>query len=121
MDFDVDHRGSWNACIFSPWGDFQMRLNIILSILLALSICGNVFFISGCKTFSPVIIEGQPPECNDFYSVLKYYSVQGGDSAFVGTVYGNCMSARKEADREKIINCFRLNQNNLEGFMRCVK
>jgi hypothetical protein len=98
-----------------------MRLNIILSILLALSIGGNAFFLTGCKTFKPVIIAGQPDECNDFYSVLQYYSVQGGDSAFVGTVYGNCTAARRDANREKIINCFRLNQNNLEGFTRCVK
>ena len=98
-----------------------MKLNIILSCLFALSVCGNLFFLSGCKTFEPVIIEGQPDECNDFYSILKYYSVQGGDSAFVGTVYGNCTTARKDANRERIINCFRLNQNDLAAFTRCIK
>jgi len=78
-------------------------------------------FLVGCKSFKPVIIPNQPDECNDFYSVLQYYSVQGGDSAFVGTVFEKCVQARKEAKSEKIINCFKLNQNNLEGFTRCIK
>jgi hypothetical protein len=78
-------------------------------------------FYTGCKSFEPVIIPGQPDECNDFYTVMQYYSVQGGDSAFVGTVFEKCVQARKEQKSDKIINCFKLNQGNLDGFTRCIK
>lgn len=56
----------------------------------------------GCKSFDPVIIENQPDECNDFYSILKYYSVEGKDSAFVGTVYNECKIARVNKYRNRI-------------------
>jgi hypothetical protein len=55
-----------------------------------------IFFI-GCRNFDIVNIEGQPDECNDFYTVMKYYAAAGqGDSAFVGTVYNECRTARAE-------------------------
>lgn len=78
------------------------KIQIAIAIIFFLSIAGNVFLLSGCKSFSPVIVEGQPDECNDFYSILKYYSVEGKDSAFVGTVYNECKLARAEKRDDKI-------------------
>ena len=78
------------------------KIQIAVVILFCLSIAGNVFLLSGCKSFEPVIMEGQPDECNDFYSILKYYSVEGKDSAFVGTVYNECKIARAEKRNIKI-------------------
>lgn len=86
-------------------------------------------FLVGCKSFEPVIIPGQPDECNDFYSVLQYYSVNGHDSAFVGTVYEKCSQARKDKDKaeikrlnEKLTSaCEKANPENLEEFKRCIK
>ena len=96
-------------------------IKIIISIAVYALIATGTAVHLGCKTFKPVIIEGQPDDCNDFYSVLQYYSVHGKDSAFVGTVYTNCVGARKEANKEKIINCYKWNPENLEGFARCIK
>jgi hypothetical protein len=78
-------------------------------------------FYTGCASFEPVIIPGQPDECNDFYTVMQYYSVQSGDSAFVGTVYEKCNQARKEQRKEKSIDCYKLYPDNLEGFSKCLK
>lgn len=88
----------------------------ILFFMLIISL-----LLSSCKSFKRVNLEGQPDECKDFYLVMEYYSVQGGDSAFVGTVFEKCVQARKEQKSDKIINCFKLNQGNLEGFTRCIK
>lgn len=71
-----------------------MKMKILVLCLALASVMGSLFILSGCKTFDPVVVEGQPPECNDFYTAMKYYSVQGGDSAFVGTVYNECKIAR---------------------------
>ena len=63
----------------------------------------TLLFSCNCQSFDPVQLQDQPDECNDFYSVLKYYSVEGSDSAFVGTVYQECKTARAErrkAERE---------------------
>lgn len=84
---------------------------------------------TGCKSFEPVILPGQPDECNDFYSILQYYSVQGGDSAFVGTVYEKCSQARKDKNiselkrlNDKMIDlCEKLNPESREGFKECIK
>ena len=56
--------------------------------------------VMSCKSFDVIQIEGQPDECNDFYTVMKYYSVEGKDSAFVGTVYQECKSARAEIRKQ---------------------
>lgn len=75
----------------------------IIMILLVITLA-SFAACSGCKSFEPVTIEGQPDECNDFYSVLRYYVKGGADSAFVGTVYQECKAARSEnrkALREK--------------------
>ena len=71
-----------------------MKMKILVLCLALASVMGSLFILSGCKTFDPVVVEGQPPECNDFYTSMKYYSVQGGDSAFVGTAYNECKVAR---------------------------
>lgn len=81
-----------------------MKYNIIritVIILMCISVIGNIILLSGCKTFEPVIIDGQPDECNDFYTVMKYYSVEGKDSAFVGTVYNECKTARTEKRKQE--------------------
>jgi hypothetical protein len=88
-----------------------------------------IVFLTGCKSFEPIIIPNQPDECNDFYNVLKYYSVQGGDSAFVGTVYEKCSQARKDKNiaeikrlNEKVTSlCEQLNPESLDDFKRCMK
>ena len=78
-------------------------------------------FYTGCRTFkAPEGLENQPDECKDFYYVLEYYSVQGGDSAFVGTVYEKCIQARKEQKSEKVLNCHKLYQD-VEEFKKCIK
>lgn len=89
----------------------------ILFFMLIISL-----LLSSCKSFKRVNLEGQPDECKDFYLVMEYYSVQGGDSAFIGTVYEKCVQARRDAKSEKAINCYKLNpENNLDGFVRCMK
>lgn len=88
-----------------------------------------LIFFTGCKSFKRVNAENQPDECNDFYYVLEYYSVQGGDSAFVGTVYEKCSQARRDKDKAEIkklkerVNtlCEQLFMEDLEGFKRCIK
>lgn len=70
------------------------KIKIAVICLLIISGAANIFLLSGCKSFDPVVVQGQPDECNDFYSVLKYYSVEGKDSAFVGTVFNECKIAR---------------------------
>jgi len=70
------------------------KIQIILLCLMVLSGAGNIFLLSGCKSFEVVTVKGEPSECNDFYTAMKYYSVQEKDSAFVGTVYTECKIAR---------------------------
>ena len=70
-------------------------LMMIVILILAINL------ICGCKSFEPVQIEGECPECNDFYTVMKYnVKNTGKDSAFVGTVYAECQEAR--AQKRKI-------------------
>lgn len=72
--------------------------------IIFMMIIFSAFIFVSCKNFDPIVIQGQPDECNDFYSVLKYYVKNGADSAFVGTVYQECKAARAEnrkAIREK--------------------
>lgn len=78
-----------------------MKRNLItagVGILLYAILAGVIVFSTmGCKTFKPVIVEGQPDECNDYYTTLAYYySLNSKDGAFVGTVYNECKSARTE-------------------------
>ena len=104
-------------------------IKIIISIAIYALIATGAAVHLGCKTFKPVIIEGQPDECNDFYSVLQYYSVQGGDSAFVGTVYEKCATARRDKKEQEIkdlkakieIICYELHGDNLRNYRECVK
>lgn len=86
-------------------------------------------FYTGCKSFKRVDIANQPDECKDFYLVMEYYSVQGGDSAFVGTVYEKCVQARKDKDKQEIKDlkswgnemCDKLYKNNVSEYKRCLK
>lgn len=88
-----------------------------------------IFSASGCKSFKRVNIEGQPDECKDFYLVMEYYSVQGGDSAFVGTVYEKCVQARKDKDKAEIKDlkkwgndmCDKLYKEDINEYKKCVK
>lgn len=83
-------------------------------------ICLITFFY--CKNFEPIIIKGQPDECNDFYSVMQYYSVEGKDSAFLGTVYNECKIARQERYKQRIEDlCDKLYPDNKEEFKKCLK
>lgn len=60
-------------------------------------LCLFLILVVSCKTYKPITIQGQPDECNDFYSVMSYYySLDKIDSAFVGTVYNECKQARTE-------------------------
>jgi len=101
-----------------------MKKLIIMAgaIIYGLFIVGVVVVLIGCKSFEPVEIEGQPAECNDFYTVMQYYSVQGNDSAFVGTVYEKCIQARKANTKIKIQDlCKKLYSDDFEKFSNCIK
>lgn len=96
----------------------------ILFFMLIISL-----LLSSCKSFKRVNLEGQPDECKDFYLVMEYYSVQGGDSAFVGTVYEKCVQARKDKDKQEIKDlkswgnemCDKLYKDNVSEYKRCLK
>lgn len=88
---------------------------ILICLIIAL-------FFTGCKNFEPIIIPGQPDECNDFYSVMQYYSVEGKDSAFLGTVYNECKLARQARYKQRIEDlCDKLYPDNKEEFKKCLK
>lgn len=108
------------------------KIQIAVICLMILSGAGNILFLTGCKSFDPVVIQGQPDECNDFYSVLKYYSVEGKDSAFVGTVYNECktarsavrLSAREKQCKELIYGQAELNKSDYKKYseyQECLK
>jgi len=74
-------------------------IKIIILSALVLSVFGNVFLLSGCKTFQPndYTVKGESAECNDIYITMGFYSVvKKSDSAFIGTVYNECQASRKE-------------------------
>lgn len=82
------------------------------SFVLTVSICLNIIFISGCSTFKPVIIPGQPDECNDMYTTGKIIDSLTGvfdkdTRAVSGALtlytlnYTDCKQARKELRKEK--------------------
>jgi hypothetical protein len=66
---------------------------LITIALLALAL------VAGCKSLTPVHIEGQPDECNDWYTVMEYDVLSGGNGAIVGVVYPDCQAARKDKRR----------------------
>ena len=79
----------------------------ILIILLALCI----FIFSGCS-FKMVKIEGQPDQCNDYYTLVKLsdgmkgvFSKENTSVATVltmaNTVYAKCETAREELKKQK--------------------
>lgn len=74
---------------------------IIAACVIAACITAGLI-LTGCNTFDVITIENQPDECNDFYTVMNYYSALGkGDAAFVGTVYAECKTARVD-ERKKL-------------------
>jgi len=88
--------------------------------LLTILACSLI--LTSCNSFERVDMEGQPDECKDFYYVLEYYSVQGGDSAFIGTVYEKCCTARKNNMAKKIKSlCSKLYPDDIKGFQKCIK
>ena len=90
---------------------------VIFSILA----CLVFVFLTGCNSFKAIQLEGQTPECNDFYTVLQYYSEQGKDSAFVGTVYNECKNSRQDAKQKKIEElCGQLYTDKNE-YAKCLK
>ena len=78
-------------------------------------------FFTGCKNFEPIIIPGQPDECNDFYSVMQYYSVEGKDSAFLGTVYNECKLARQARYKQRIEDLCGKLYTNKDDYAKCLK
>lgn len=81
-------------------------------------------FCTGCKTIelSDYIVPGQPDECNDYYITLAvYFKSSNKDFAFPATIYDKCSNARKERINEKVLNCYKLYPDNLEGFAKCIK
>ena len=85
---------------------FKFFAAIFGSLIIVSLIVSIIVFTVGCNTFKVIQVEGQPDECNDFYTVMMFYAEQskgkgGGDSAFIGTVYNECKTAR-EGDRKMI-------------------
>jgi len=78
----------------------KTELKIYLFILVVCMVA--VVCFSGCKSFKPQVDPNDTPDCKDFYYVMEYYSVQGGDSAFIGTVYGNCKASRTDKKNKLI-------------------
>lgn len=85
-------------------GQFLLAIGGALLIVSAMV----VIFITlvGCNTFRVIQVDGEPSECNDFYTTMMFYAEQSkgkgqGDSAFVGTVYNECRTARAE-DRAQL-------------------
>ena len=75
------------------------NISLIITVILMLSIGGNVFLMSGCKTFQPndYTVKGESAEWNDVYITMGFYSVvEKSDSAFIGIVYNECQASRKE-------------------------
>lgn len=85
------------------------KISLIANVVLILAVItlGGLLF-SGCKSLHPIIIKGQPDECNNFYTVMDFYVQvgKGSDSAFIGTVYNNCSAAQKDVrDAKKMNDC----------------
>ena len=101
-----------------------MKIHTAIIVLQQIILIGFLIAVifTGCKSFEPIIIEGQPDECNDFYSVMQYYSVEGKDSAFLGTVYNECKKARQDRYKQRIeALCDKLYPDNKEEFKKCLK
>jgi hypothetical protein len=95
---------------------------------------GSLFFV-GCNTFKVVKIEGQPEECNHYYTTLSFYASleKGKSDAFIGTVYNDCSQAtQKKRNDKKIMDCKELwfgketpldkaKFDKYTGFLECAK
>ena len=70
--------------------------SIVFIIIISLAILTFTGMLNGCKSYEPIRFKGELEECNDFYSVMKFYAEfdKTPDSAFVGTVYARCQEAR---------------------------
>jgi hypothetical protein len=82
-----------------------MKLKILCAVVFLLSIAGNIFLLSGCKTFDmqDYVIEGQPDECNDYYITIGAYAhSENKDFAFPATLYEGCKTARASKKDKKI-------------------
>jgi len=80
---------------------------------------GVLIIIFGCNTFEPVVIKGQPEQCNDFYTLVKLSNGMKGIISkentsvatvlnMANTVYSKCETAR-------------INQKKQKRFDDCVK
>jgi len=101
--------------IDDDWNNFKIWFVLFIICIAA------AFFFSGCKSFEAVQIPGQTPECNDFYTVLQYYSVQGKDSAFIGTVYNECKNSRQDAKQKKIEELCGQIYTDKNEYAKCLK
>jgi hypothetical protein len=74
----------------------KMKIYKIIGIVAAvLVVFFSGFLIAGCKTFEPVKIKGELPECNDMYSTMKFYIKSGIKSdSLVTTMATKCNDAR---------------------------
>lgn len=71
-------------------------------VLFIFAVVAFAFIVScsGCKSFEPIIVEGQPAECNDFYTVLGWtIKAESKDAAFAAVIWRECLQARKEKER----------------------
>lgn len=57
----------------------------------------SILLFSKCTTFKPIQVEGQPDECNDWYTIIAYdIKKNNKDGAFQALIYEECKKARKE-------------------------
>lgn len=81
----------------------SLIIQILVTLLFLVSsfIAGS--FFTGCSSFEPVQIKGELSECNDWFTVMKFYSGQKSVDTMILTAYNKCQQARKDKHKDKII------------------
>jgi hypothetical protein len=73
----------------------QNSAKILFYLVVGGIICVAVLFGSTkCTFFSPVRIEGQPEECNDWYTSMKYDIKNKSGGTMSALTYPDCQRAR---------------------------
>jgi len=54
-----------------------------------------LFFVVGCNTFKPVKIKGEIQECNDMYTIMRFYSNLKVPDTIIARAYDKCTKMRQ--------------------------
>lgn len=69
--------------------------NFTIGLLVGGAIATTVVLLTSCSSFEPIKIKGEQPECNDWYTTMKYFHGLKKTDTMILTTFNKCNDARQ--------------------------